>query len=224
VRVLLVSRDAMLAEALESLVEAPGEVRLLDWRVDSLEPALPHADVVVVDVPPSLQERTFAGIDGRFLGRTVVLLQEGEPEEAVPPVPARVVLYRPWSWSSPARSGWARPAGAARGPDLLVPDLRVGSDGAVHALAVGAWLRLTRSDAAPLGQLAVRVGLIPEGARRLERVPGLPGRAVPAAVDPGPLLGRLAAGVGLLALAGAAGVAARAGSARRVRSGPPPGD
>ncbi|HEU4399902.1 MAG TPA: hypothetical protein VFU54_18950 [Actinomycetota bacterium] len=94
-RVLLVSRDAMLAEALEALVEPPGEVSLLDWRADSLELALHHADVVVIDVPPVLHEGTFALIDGRFLGRTVVLLQEGEPEEDLPPGPSRVVLYRP---------------------------------------------------------------------------------------------------------------------------------
>jgi hypothetical protein len=281
VRVLLVSRDAMLAEALESLVEAPGEVHMLDWRVDGLELALPHADVVVVDVPPSLQERTFAGLDGRFLGRTVVLLQEGESEEALPPVAARVVLYRPvqigvlWAvvtgavqavprprppppaqrrrpapmigmsgrelepvigpgqvapgmdadtlerlrrWSAGAArtpttkpaagppgpraaprwlAGLARPAvvvvlagvvglGAAgwrgeggpdllagevaavqaagspaRAPDLLVPDPRVGSGGAVHALAVGAWLRLTRSAAAPTPEAAVRAARVP---------------------------------------------------------------
>ena len=94
-RVLLVSRDPMLAEALESLVEAPGEVSMLDWRADSLELALQHADVVVIDVPPSLHERTFAVIDGRFLGRLIVLLQEGEPTDAMPPGPSRVVLYRP---------------------------------------------------------------------------------------------------------------------------------
>jgi hypothetical protein len=94
-RVLLVSRDAMLAEALEALVEAPGEVSMPDWRADRLELVLHHADVVVIDVPPSLYEQTFAVIDGRFLGRTVVLLQEGESEEALPPGPSRVVLYRP---------------------------------------------------------------------------------------------------------------------------------
>jgi hypothetical protein len=94
-RVLLVSRDAMLAEALETLVEAPGEVSLLDWRSDGLELALQHADAVVVDVPPGLHEQTFAVIDGHFPGRLVVLLQEGEPAEALPPGPSRVVLYRP---------------------------------------------------------------------------------------------------------------------------------
>jgi hypothetical protein len=94
-RVLLVSRDAMLAEALDALVDEPGEVSMLDWRADGLELALHHADVVVIDVPPSLYRPTFAVIDGRFLGRTVVLLQEGESEETLPPAPSRVVLYRP---------------------------------------------------------------------------------------------------------------------------------
>jgi len=118
-RVLLVSRDAMLAEALESLVEAPGEVSMLDWGHDSLELALQHADVVVIDVPPSLHERTFAVIDGRFLGRLVVLLQEGEPAEALPPGPSRVVLYRPLQigdlWA--AVSGAVQPAAAMTGAD-----------------------------------------------------------------------------------------------------------
>ena len=94
-RVVLVSRDNMLAGALRSLIEAPGGVRMLDWHSDELDGAIRHADVVVVDMPPSLHERTFAVIDGRFLGRTVVLLQEGEHAEALPPGPPRTVLYRP---------------------------------------------------------------------------------------------------------------------------------
>jgi hypothetical protein len=75
----------------------------------------------------------------------------------------------------------------------------------------------------PLGQLAVRVGLVPERARRLEPVPGLPARTAATAVEPGPFLGLLAGGLGLLALAGAAGVAAGRARAGR-RPGPPPGD
>jgi hypothetical protein len=94
-RVVLVSRDNMLAGALRSLIEAPGGVRMLDWHSDELDSAIRHADVVVVDMPPSLHQRTFDVIDGRFLGRTVVLLQEGEHPEAVPPGPARAILYRP---------------------------------------------------------------------------------------------------------------------------------
>jgi hypothetical protein len=114
-RVVLVSRDAMLAEALETLVEAPGEVSMVDWRADGLELALQHADAVVVDVPPNLHERTFAVIDGRFLGRLVVLLQEGEPADALPPGPSRVVLYRPLQIGDL----WAAVTGAAEaaGPE-----------------------------------------------------------------------------------------------------------
>ena len=73
----LVSRDNMLAGTLRSLIEAPGGVRVLDWYSEDLDAAIRHADVVIVDMPPNLHERTFAVIDGRFLGRMVVLLQEG---------------------------------------------------------------------------------------------------------------------------------------------------
>ena len=94
-RVVLISRDHLLAGALRSLIEAPGGVRVLDWYGEDLDGAIRHADVVVVDMPPSLHERTFAVIGGRFLGRMVVLLQEGEHAEALPPGPPRAVLYRP---------------------------------------------------------------------------------------------------------------------------------
>ena len=94
-RLILVSRDNMLAGALRSLIVAPGGVRMLDWHSDELDAAIRHADVVIVDMPPAMHERTFAVIDGRFLGRTVVLLQEGEHAEALPPGPSRAVLYRP---------------------------------------------------------------------------------------------------------------------------------
>jgi hypothetical protein len=94
-RVVLVSRDNMLAGALRSLIEAPGGVRVLDWHSDELDSAIRHADVVIVDMPPNLHERTLAVVDGRFLGRTVVLLQEGEHPEALPPGPPRAILFRP---------------------------------------------------------------------------------------------------------------------------------
>jgi hypothetical protein len=94
-RVVLVSRDNMLAGALRSLIETPGGVRALDWYSKELDSAIRHADVVIVDMPPNLHERTFAVIDGRFLGRTVVLLQEGEQTEAFPAAPSRAVLFRP---------------------------------------------------------------------------------------------------------------------------------
>jgi hypothetical protein len=73
----------------------------------------------------------------------------------------------------------------------------------------------------PLGQLAVRLGLVPERALLPEPVPGLPARAPPAAVDPGPFLRLLAGGLGVLALAAAA---VAAGRARTGRPAPPPGD
>ena len=94
-RVVLVSRDKMLAGALRSLIEAPGGVRMLDWYSEELDSVIRHADVVIVDMPPTLHARTFAVLDGRFLGRTVVLLQEGEDAGSLPPGPPRAVLYRP---------------------------------------------------------------------------------------------------------------------------------
>ena len=48
----------MLAAALRSLIETPGGVRVLDWYSEELDGAIRHADVVVVDMPPSLHERT----------------------------------------------------------------------------------------------------------------------------------------------------------------------
>ena len=80
----LVSRDKMLAGALRSLIDTPGGVRMLDWYSNELDSAIWHADVVIVDMPPTLHQRIFDVIDGRFLGRTVVLLEEGERAEAVP--------------------------------------------------------------------------------------------------------------------------------------------
>jgi DNA-binding CsgD family transcriptional regulator len=85
----------MLAGALRSLIEAPGGVRMLDWYSDELNRTVHQADVVVLDIPPSLHEQTFAAIAGRFLGPVVVLLQEGEREEDLPPGQPSVVLYRP---------------------------------------------------------------------------------------------------------------------------------
>jgi hypothetical protein len=116
-RVLVVSRDTVLAEALQELVEAPGEVRRLDWHADELERTLYQTDVVVIDLPPMHHERTFAAVDGRFLGRTVVLLQEGEAEEALPPGPW-TVRYRPLRigelWDPKTRRRPPRPARSRR--------------------------------------------------------------------------------------------------------------
>jgi hypothetical protein len=124
-RVVLVSRDNMLAGALRSLIEAPGGIRVLDWHSEDLDAAIRHADVVIVDMPPNLHERVFAVIGGRFLGRTVVLLQEGEHAVALPPGPTRAVLYRPvqigelWTavtGSTPPVSAEPEPPGAEAGP------------------------------------------------------------------------------------------------------------
>ena len=79
---------------------------MLDWHSDELDAAIRHADVVVVDMPPNLHERTFAVIDGRFLGRTVVLLQEGEHAEALPPAHPAPSSTAP---SRSASSGWRSP-------------------------------------------------------------------------------------------------------------------
>ena len=94
-RVVLVSRDKMLAGALRSLIDTPGGVRMLDCN-SVIDSAIWHADVVIVDMPPTLHQRIFDVIDGRFLGRAVVLLEEGERAEAVPGGP-------------PARSSTAPP-------------------------------------------------------------------------------------------------------------------
>jgi hypothetical protein len=69
---------------------------------------------------------------------------------------------------------------------------------------------------------AERFGLVPERARRLEPVPGLPAPSPPTAVDTGPFLRLLTGGLGPLALAAAgAGAVGRAGASRPAL---PPGD
>jgi hypothetical protein len=137
--------------------------------------------------------------------------------------PAIARAYLGTDPATASSGGWRR-AGERFGRPLGVP--RVLSDGAVRQPfervvielpAAGGPARLV-----PLGQLAVRVGLVPERARRLQPVPGLPARTAPTAVDPRPFLWRVAAGLGLLALAGAAGVAAGRTRAGR-RPGAPPG-
>ena len=67
---------------------------------------------------------------------------------------------------------------------------------------------------AALGRLAVRLGLVPKQALRLEPVPGLPARPAEIRLDTGPLLRPLGLVLGLLALAAAAGTV----HARRSRS------
>jgi hypothetical protein len=118
--VVLVSRDKMLAGALRSLIDTPGGVRMLDWYSNELDSAIWHADVVIVDMPPTLHQRIFDVIDGRFLGRTVVLLEEGERAEAVPGGPSRAVLYRPLQigelWSAVTGSVWVEVAASGVEP------------------------------------------------------------------------------------------------------------
>jgi hypothetical protein len=71
---------------------------------------------------------------------------------------------------------------------------------------------------AALGRLAVRLGLVPRQARRLEPVPGLPVPPAATRLDGGSLLRMTGAGLALLALAAGAGtVAAR--RSRATRSG-----
>jgi hypothetical protein len=94
VRLVLVSRDAMLAVAFQSLVEPTGEVTLLDWHATGLEEAAAGADAVVLDLPLELYAEKLPAL-GRFRGRTVLLLQEGESADDLPAAPARLVLYRP---------------------------------------------------------------------------------------------------------------------------------
>jgi hypothetical protein len=67
---------------------------------------------------------------------------------------------------------------------------------------------------AALGRLAVRLGLVPKQAMRLEPVPGLPTRPAETRLDPGPLLRSLGVLLALLGLAAVAGAVA----ARRSRT------
>jgi hypothetical protein len=68
---------------------------------------------------------------------------------------------------------------------------------------------------AALGRLAVRLGLVPKQAMRLEPVPGLPAPPVQTRLDPAPLLRLIGVGLVLLALTAGAGVVV----ARRSRTG-----
>jgi hypothetical protein len=70
---------------------------------------------------------------------------------------------------------------------------------------------------AALGRLAVRLGLVPRQAMRLEPVPGLPAPPAQTRLDIGPLVRATGTGLVLLALAAAVGAVA----ARRSRTVPP---
>jgi hypothetical protein len=85
---------------------------------------------------------------------------------------------------------------------------------------------------AALGRLAVRLGLVPRQAMRLEPVPGLPPRPAETRLDTGPLLRPLGALLALLLLAAGAGAVAarrprtatdRAALGGRRAAGPPGG-
>ena len=187
-RVVLVSRDSMLAIALPSLIEAPGVVRTLDWYSDELDSAIRHADVVVIDMPPALYERTFAVIDGRFLGRTVVLLQEGEHPEALPPGPPRAVLYRPlqiaelWAavtgvWPAvPSAEEAEGSEGTDRGPGEEGPGPEAGADTDLPEPEAGSGQAAAMpGPGLPVAESGLLIGL---SGRELEPVIG-PGQVAP---------------------------------------------
>jgi hypothetical protein len=67
---------------------------------------------------------------------------------------------------------------------------------------------------AALGRLAVRLGLVPKQAMRLEPVPGLPASPAETRLDPAPLLRLIGMGLVLLAVTAGAGVVV----ARRSRT------
>jgi hypothetical protein len=202
-RVVVVSRDPMLSEALDALVEAPGEVSRLDWHAAELEDALYRADVLVIDLPPRLHERTFAVIGGRFLGRTVVLLQEGEAEEALPPGPW-VVRYRPLQiaelWA--AITGDAAPPAPAARP-APEPRRMIGWSGRELEPVVGPGQVAPGMDAGTLERLRrwqARARAAPEPAAGPEVPPVAPPR----------WRGRLARPAGAVLLAAAVGLGAAA--------------
>jgi hypothetical protein len=71
---------------------------------------------------------------------------------------------------------------------------------------------------AALGRLAVRLGLVPRQAMRLEPVPGLPARPAETQLDPAPLL-RLVGGALMLLLLAAGAGAVVAWRRRAARAG-----
>jgi hypothetical protein len=188
-RVLLVSRDNMLAGALRSLIEEPGGVRVLDWYSEELDGAIRHADVVIVDTPPALHERTFAVLGGRFLGRTVVLLQEGEHPEALPAGPPRAVLYRPVQigelWT--AIAGTAPPrldepeAEAAPAPEPEVPAEEVAEGAGVASTAEEVAEEATEEPAAAAAEPEAQGLPVAESGRLI----GLSGQELDPVIGPG---------------------------------------
>jgi hypothetical protein len=188
------------------------------WTSDG--PALQAFDTMVLGAVPNATGRRpvvrpvelpalLAKLDPRALARA------GIPLPSVPPpataAEAQVLMTQPAiarfylgvDAAAASPSDWRR-AGERFGRPVGLPKvLRGGTvrqpfERAVLELAAdGSSVRLMS-----LGQLAVRAGLVPEGARRLEPVPGLPARPASTAAEQGPFLWLLAAGLGLLGLGG----------------------
>jgi hypothetical protein len=108
-----------------------------------------------------------------------------------------------------ARDRFGRPLGVAQ----MMPDgaMRQPFERAVLELPAGGG----PARPAALGRLAVRLGLVPKQAMRLEPVPGLPAPPAETRLDPAPLLRLIGVGLVLLALAAGAGAVV----ARRSRTG-----
>jgi hypothetical protein len=108
-----------------------------------------------------------------------------------------------------ARDRFGRPLGTPQ----MMPDgaLRQSFERAVLEVPVGGG----PARPAALGRLAVRLGLVPRQAMRLEPVPGLPARPAETRLEVAPLLRMVGGGLVLLALAAGAGVVV----ARRSRTG-----
>jgi hypothetical protein len=134
--------------------------------------------------PPVTDRQALALLDDELIARAYL---GTEPAAATPE-----------DWRR-ARERFGRPLGT---PQTM-------PDGAVRQPFERAVLELP-ADGGParpaaLGHLAVRLGLVPKQAMRLEPVPGLPARPAETRLDTGPLLRPLGLVLGLLALAAAAG-------------------
>jgi hypothetical protein len=211
------------------------------WTSDG--PALQAFDTMVLGAVPNATGRRpavrpvelpllLAKLDPRALA------EAGIPRPSAPPpataTEAQVLMTQPaiarlYLGVDPAvasAADWRR-AGERFGRPLGLP--KVLRDGTVRQPFERAVVELAADGSParlmPLGRLAVRVGMVPERARGLEPVPGLPSRPAPTATEQGPFLWLLAGGLGLLGLGGAAGAAMatrRGGTGRRAS--PIPGD
>jgi hypothetical protein len=145
---------------------------------------------------------------------------------ARPPVTDRQVrallrdetIARAYLGTDPATASAAdrRRARARFGRPLGLP--QVMPDGAVRQTFERVVLELPADGGsarpAALGRLAVRLGLVPKQAMRLEPVPGLPARPASTRLNTGPLLRLVGGALMLLALAAGAGAV----TARRSRT------